>query len=30
MTMPKLKPMQGMKGASFKRIEPTSIKSGLE
>ena len=28
--MPKLKPMQGMKGAQFKRIEPTSIKSGLE
>lgn len=28
--MPKLKPMQGMKGTQFKRIEPTAIKSGLE
>jgi hypothetical protein len=30
LAMPKLKPMQGMKGTQFKRIEPTTIKSGLE
>ena len=30
MAMPKLKPMRGMGGTQFRRIEPTSIKSGLD
>jgi type II secretory pathway component PulF len=28
--VPKLKPMEGMKRTQFRRIEPTSVKSGLE